>query len=91
MSMKHRIQLRTEWTRHPYNSNPVWPVVIPKQTLLDSCKTWCKNVIGTNGWNYYGQYRKIPFEFRFKREEDLVAFKLKFGEHCVLDLEEDTV
>ncbi|HEY6436120.1 MAG TPA: hypothetical protein VIY47_05995 [Ignavibacteriaceae bacterium] len=57
----------------------VWPPIYPDQKLIDELKRWCKETIGTNGWNYYGMYRKIPFEFRFKRSEDLLAFKLTFG------------
>lgn len=49
------------------------------QALLTQYRTWCRERIGANGWAYYGQYRKIPFEFRFRREEDLLAFRLAHG------------
>lgn len=47
--------------------------------LLNEYKQWCKEKVGANGWNYFGQYRNIPYEFRFKKAEDLLAFKLTFG------------
>lgn len=46
--------------------------------ILTSMKEWCKEYIGSNGWNYYGAYRQIPYEFRFKDEADMLAFKLTF-------------
>lgn len=81
MSLTHRITLPTRYGQNWWTGKDVWPAVEPTQAQLDECKDWCRKNIGTNGWNYYGQYRKIPFEFRFKRTEDLLAFKLKFGLH----------
>lgn len=44
--------------------------------LVEKYKTWCKENVGANNWNYYGIYRKTPLRIRFKRSEDLLAFKL---------------
>lgn len=45
---------------------------------LREYKNWCKEFVGANNWNYYGPYKKTPCEFRFKKPEDALAFKLKF-------------
>ena len=82
--MKYRIQLRCGHAGLPRITHPTVQIV-------NTCKDWCKETLGTGGWNYYGMYRKIPFEFRFKRAEDMLAFKLIFGEHCKLDIEENIV
>jgi hypothetical protein len=79
MSMKYRIALPVVYSKNTWTGADEYPVLSPKQENLTKYKEWCKDRVGTNGWNYYGQYRKIPFEFRFKRGEDLVAFKLTFG------------
>lgn len=83
MGMMHRIALGVVFTQTTnYYSNittSAWPPISPTQAQLDIYKDWCKENVGTNGWNYYGIYRKVPCEFRFKRSEDLLAFKLKFG------------
>lgn len=44
-------------------------------------REWCKINVGPNAWNYYGEYKQTPLEFRFKREEDLLAFIITFGLH----------
>lgn len=80
MSMMYRIQLPITYTkRHLWNApyhedSPIYPSVAE----IEVYKKWCKNMIGPNGWNYYGMYREVPCEFRFKKAEDLVAFKLTF-------------
>ena len=81
MSLTYRVVLPVKWTKNTWNDTDMWPPVWPTQAMLDELKDWCKTNIGTNGWNYYGYYRKVPCEFRFKRPEDLVAFKLRFGFH----------
>lgn len=45
------------------------------------CYKWCKDTLGTNDnrWCYFGIYKKIPLEFRFRYEEDLLAFRLANG------------
>lgn len=78
MSMRHRVQLPIKKERHPWVPG-TYTHVYPSAERINRCKEWCKIVIGSNNWNYYGVYRKVPCEFRFKREEDLVAFKLVFG------------
>jgi hypothetical protein len=45
---------------------------------LSEYKNWCKEFVGGNNWNYYGPHKKIPCEFRFKKPEDALAFKLRF-------------
>lgn len=87
MGLKYRIQLKYRPEEVIKITLSSMLVIHPTAIAINACKEWCKNVIGTNGWNYYGMYRKIPFEFRFKREEDLLAFKLIFGKHCMLDTE----
>lgn len=47
--------------------------------LLTKYKSWCKENVGKDNWNYYGVHQKTPYIFRFKREEDLLAFRLVFG------------
>jgi hypothetical protein len=81
MSLQNRIALNVKWSKNSWTDKDQWPPVWPSQAHIDEYKTWCKSNIGTNGWNYYGYYRKIPCEFRFKRSEDLLAFKLTFGFH----------
>ena len=79
MSMVHRVAVKIVWTKNPWIDRWEWPPVYPTLVQLEGYKQWCKDRVGTNGWNYYGYYRKVPCEFRFKRSEDLVAFKLTFG------------
>lgn len=45
------------------------------------CYSWCKNTLGTkdNRWCYFGIHKKTPLEFRFRNEEDLLAFRLANG------------
>mgnify|MGYP001488246352 CR=1 FL=1 len=64
-------------------------IIHPNVVAVNECIAWCKRVIGTNGWSHHGEYKKIPYqlEFKFEREEDLLAFKLIFGKHCMLDTE----
>lgn len=45
---------------------------------LHKYKEWCKKNVGANNWNYYGQHKRVPCEFRFKRGEDALAFSLRF-------------
>ena len=79
MGMKYRYAFPIKYNKNPYTGMDTWPMSNPTLEQLDECKQWCKEKIGANGWNYYGMYRKIPCEFRFKRGEDLVAFRLRFG------------
>jgi hypothetical protein len=46
---------------------------------IESYKDWCKEYVGANNWNYYGEHKIVPCEFRFKKSEDLLAFKIRFG------------
>ena len=79
MSMKYRIAFPLVYTKNAWSGKDEYPIVSPDQAKIKTCKQWCKDRVGTNGWNYYGQYRKIPYEFRFKNAEDFLAFKLTFG------------
>ena len=45
----------------------------------EEIKEWCKECVGANNWNYYGLEKKTPCVLRFKRQEDLLAFKLRFN------------
>lgn len=81
MSMRNKIALGVKWTKNTWSNADQWPPVWPTHADLEKYKGWCKENVGANGWNYYGYYRKIPCEFRFKRSEDLLAFKLTFGFH----------
>ena len=76
--MRYRIQLPVKRERHAWVPG-TYIDVYPPEEQINRCKEWCKTVIGNNRWNYYGVFKKVPCEFRFKREEDLVAFKLVFG------------
>lgn len=80
MSMTYRYNLKPVFTKDSYG-NMKWDPDWPTQKDVNAIKEWCKVHVGANGWNYFGQYRKIPFEFRFKRGEDMLAFKLTFGFH----------
>jgi hypothetical protein len=51
----------------------------PDWRILETYKNWCKECVGADNWNYYGMHKKVPCEFRFKKSEDLLAFKMKFG------------
>lgn len=77
MGMKYRVQLPHTTEKRGYSQLPI--TIFPPDGVLEEYKEWCKERVGANGWNYYGKYRKQPCEFRFKRGEDLVAFKLTFG------------
>lgn len=79
MSVMYRVQLPLVWTRDMWTNTEIWPIVSPSFDELELKKQWCKDVVGANGWNYYGVHKKVMCEFRFKREEDLLAFKLRFG------------
>jgi hypothetical protein len=79
MSMQYRIQLPI--TREKRGWSQQYITIYPPEEQISACKEWCRLMVGTNGWNYYGKYKKVPCEFRFKRGEDLVAFKLVFGLH----------
>jgi hypothetical protein len=45
------------------------------------CYSWCKHTLGTKDdrWCYFGIHKKTPLEFRFRYEEDLLAFRLANG------------
>lgn len=77
MAMMHRVQLKITTEKRGWSQQPV--IIFLPDGVLEEYKEWCKERVGANGWNYYGKYRKIPCEFRFKHGEDLVAFKLTFG------------
>ncbi len=79
MSIQNRIALKVEWAKGSYFIRDVWPIVTPTHKEIEVYKNWCKENIGANNWNYYGLYRQIPCEFRFKLPEDLLAFRLTFG------------
>lgn len=79
MGMKHKVWLRVEWTKNSYNGKDVDPLISPNLDEVEKLKQWCRENVGANGWNYYGLNRLNPCEFRFKRSEDLLAFKLRFG------------
>lgn len=79
MSMMFRVSV----AKHIITDDlPVW-IQHTSDTInderLNAYRQWCKKNIGKNGWNYFGRYRKVPCEFRFRREEDLLAFRLTFG------------
>lgn len=75
--MKYSVQIPSWIEKRGWSQLPVTIYVDDKK--IESYKTWCKEQVGADGWNYYGKYRKVPCEFRFKRGEDLLAFKLVFG------------
>ena len=80
MSMRHKIIIPITYQLNPNGwAQQKWVPIYPEQKYIDSLKAWCREYIGVNQWNYFGQYRKVPFEFRFKRSEDLLAFKLTHG------------
>lgn len=75
--MKYKVQLPSTTEKRGWSQQPI--TIYADDKLIDVYKEWCKERVGVNNWNYYGKYRKVPCEFRFKREEDLLAFKLVFG------------
>lgn len=77
MSMQYKIQLPSRTEKRGWSQQPITIYVDWK--TIESYKEWCKERVGANNWNYYGEHKKVPCEFRFKRREDLVAFKLVFG------------
>lgn len=79
MSTRYRLALPVRFTKNAWSGANQWPPIYPTQEQLDEYKEWCKTQVGANKWNYYGIYRKIPCEFRFKCGEDMLAFKLRFG------------
>jgi hypothetical protein len=75
MSAPYRIQV-------PLVEDRTWPfygLTNVSQDKINKCKRWCIANVGANNWNYYGYEKKRPVEFRFKKEEDLLAFRLVFG------------
>lgn len=79
--MKYRIQIPTKFDKSHWSGRDIWPPVEPAQAQIDIYKKWCNENAGANNWNYYGMYRRRPFEFKFRRPEDLPAFRLTFGLH----------
>jgi hypothetical protein len=46
----------------------------------EECKDWCYANVGPFGdWAYKRTDNYLGYEFLFRRPEDAVAFKLKFG------------
>jgi hypothetical protein len=45
---------------------------------LNAMQKWCKENVAQDDWNYYGMYKDIPFEFKFRNGEDFLAFKFRF-------------
>lgn len=80
MSMQYKVRLpikRVE--KYKWGTNSTMTIAeYPTDAQIEIYKQWCKTHIGSNKWNYYGKYRKVPCEFRFKEEQDAVAFKLTF-------------
>jgi len=79
MSLDHRIVLKVELPKDYLGRTIAWPVLSPTYVEVDRYKEWCKENVGANGWQYYGEYKKTPYEFRFRHSEDLLAFRLTFG------------
>jgi hypothetical protein len=79
MSLDHRIVLKAVLPTDMWGRTIAWPVVSPSPREIDAYMKWCKEKVGADNWQYYGEYKKIPFEFRFRRSEDLLAFRLTFG------------
>jgi len=77
MSMMYKVQLPLTTERNPWSGLDT--TIYPLFQDIDKYKQWCKERVGANGWNYYGMYHKNPCVFKFKRAEDLVAFKLVHG------------
>jgi len=75
----HRIVLKATLPTDIYGRTLAWPVLTPSHKDIDRYMKWCKEVVGANNWQYYGEYKKTPFEFRFRHSEDLLAFRLTFG------------
>lgn len=63
-----------------YKNTSNWDFLISYDyKYIGQCKRWCKEKVGANNWNYFGEFRKVPFEFRFRRAEDALAFRISFG------------
>lgn len=80
-TMLYRIQIPNNLTEFftNYRSYQRAVELYPSFETIKEYSDWCKLQVGADGWNYYGMYQRTPFEFRFRREEDLLAFRLKFG------------
>lgn len=77
--MKYKLHLPIKWTKNAWSGLDQWPMVSPIIEDLEKYKVWCKENVGVNNWNFYGMYRKIPCELRFRYQVDLLAFMLTFG------------
>jgi hypothetical protein len=77
--IRYKIQLPLVWTKHPWFEKTCWPPISPTFEDVEKMKSWCKSNVGTDCWNYYGVHKKVPCEFIFDHEEDLLAFRLTFG------------
>jgi hypothetical protein len=76
--MTYRIVLDVDYERDYAGEIIHWSLLKPTYIEIGIYKKWCEDHVGVNNWNYYGQHKKIPFEFRFRYSEDLLAFKMKF-------------
>jgi hypothetical protein len=88
MNAPYRIQITKHLIDHPMiysiSSNETkrgwdYTVSTANYRIAEVYKNWCKENVGPNRWNFYGEWKKIPFEFKFIEEQDLLAFKLKFN------------
>ncbi len=78
--MRYKIQLPISYKEeYAYSGKKMLLTEFPPDAQIEKYKQWCREKIGTNKWNYYGKYRKVPCEFRFKDAGDAVAFRLTFG------------
>jgi hypothetical protein len=73
------IQIPIVWPTNIWNGLLGWPQTSPAYTEISQMKHWCNERVGHNNWNYYGIHKKTPCMFKFKKEEDLLAFKLRFN------------
>ena len=72
------VQIPIAWTMSCWDGSSRWPHVSPTDSKISQMKHWCNERVGHNNWNYYGIHKKTPCSFKFKKEEDLLAFKLRF-------------
>lgn len=85
MTAPYRIQVNKHMKSHPLNyysgkATHLWSYEVSayNNNLAAEYRKWCQENVGGDRWNYFGEFRKIPFEFKFKEEQDLLAFKIRF-------------
>lgn len=64
-------------TRYYYTAKETVLDIIYEDNIVEWIN-WCNTVLGRQSWQWHGPAADIPNSISFEREEDLLAFKLRF-------------